>query len=178
MINGKLKGSAFERKISVQLSNWWSDNSDKNVFWRTPSSGARFTQLSKTGDTAENQSGDIMYISADGKPLIDKFYIELKSLSDINIWSFITKLKGKSTISSITVDTFQKAEAENKIPIIIAKQNYKPIIVISNTNLVEELSKIKPNYNIPSEYYSISIRYTADLTINIFLFDELFNGKN
>lgn len=34
------KGARFERMVVTQLSNWWSNGENKNVFQRTPRSGA------------------------------------------------------------------------------------------------------------------------------------------
>jgi len=78
MGNSKNKGNTFERAICKELSLWWSNGTNDNVFWRTASSGGRATQRGKKGKTTSNQGGDITFTDAVGEPFISMFSIEVK----------------------------------------------------------------------------------------------------
>ncbi len=72
------KGSNFEREICKQLSLWWSDNKEDDIFWRTAGSGAMAKTRSKKGKSTFGQCGDVQATNPKGQPLIDMFSIELK----------------------------------------------------------------------------------------------------
>ena len=72
------KGSAFEREVSKQLSEWWTGEEDSSVFWRSQTSGGRATQREKQGKKTHNQYGDITVTDPIGQPLLDVVSIELK----------------------------------------------------------------------------------------------------
>lgn len=72
------KGIPFERKISKDLSLWWSDGERDDIFWRTTTSGGRATTRRKTKKKTFGQSGDIQATDPIGQPLIDLCNIELK----------------------------------------------------------------------------------------------------
>ena len=129
-MKSKQKGNKFERDICKMISLSFSNNADDNIFWRTQSSGGRFTQRKKLGKNTEGQAGDITYTNIIGKPLIDRYYIELKAYSNIDIWSLITKKESKSLYGFLK-STYDLASVENKIPVLIVKQNNKPIIVFT-----------------------------------------------
>lgn len=75
---GKGKGSDFERKIAKQFSLWLSDGKDKNLLWRTPSSGAKKT---------ENIAGDLMALKPEGRIFTDVFCVEIKHYKNISLLS-------------------------------------------------------------------------------------------
>lgn len=75
------KGSSFERKLCVQLSEWWTQNDEENrsdIFWRTSGSGARAKVRGRKGKKTQNQHGDIAATDPIGQPFIDIFTIEIK----------------------------------------------------------------------------------------------------
>lgn len=72
------KGGSFERDVCRQLSLWWSSGRTDDLFWRTAGSGARATTRAKTGKKTAGHHGDITATTPEGKPLTDKFAIELK----------------------------------------------------------------------------------------------------
>ena len=76
---GSRKGSAFERKVSKELSLWWSEGADPDVFWRSQCSGGRAT-VRNVG-----QFGDIAAVSPVGAPLLTITTIELKC--GYKLWS-------------------------------------------------------------------------------------------
>lgn len=72
------KGSAFERSICRQLSLWWSEGQDDNLFWRTSQSGGRATTRAKAGKRADKHCGDICALDHVGAPLLRVISWELK----------------------------------------------------------------------------------------------------
>lgn len=73
------KGSSFERKISKQLSLWWSAGEHDDLFWRVMGSGGRATRRARTGKGVKHQSfGDIEATDVSAKGLTDLMVIELK----------------------------------------------------------------------------------------------------
>lgn len=92
--NPKNKGSSFERRVSKQLSLWWSQGEDDNIFWRSISSGAMATNRSKQGKATNAAYGDITYLEPSGEPLLRVFTFELKKYSSLDM---MTLIDGKST---------------------------------------------------------------------------------
>jgi len=108
------KGSAFERKVCSQLSLWWSDGEDDDIFYRTAGSGARATARSKRGKKTENSYGDVGYTKPEGKPLIDLLLLELKRgyTTQISALDFVDQLVKRKP--PILKQWWDKAEAERK----------------------------------------------------------------
>lgn len=79
---GNRKGSAFERKICKQLSEWWSEalegTARDDIFWRSSQSGGRATQRAKSGKNTFGSQGDIAAVDPVGRPLLEVFTLELK----------------------------------------------------------------------------------------------------
>lgn len=130
MVNGKNKGSSYEREISKKLSLWLSEGKRDDILWRTQNSGGRFTIRRKKGIDTQNQDGDITSTDPSAQFFSDIFTVELKRYKDINLWSIITGKGGG--LMSFWEQTCRQAESSNKIPILIAKQNQKPDLWISN----------------------------------------------
>jgi len=73
---GKQKGNAFERKISKQLSLWWTAGKHDDIFWRTDTSGGRATV--RKGKRTYGQHGDICARHESGTALTELCTIECK----------------------------------------------------------------------------------------------------
>ena len=78
MVKSSKKGGAFERKIAVEMSEWWSLGQYDDLFWRTPGSGARATSRTKKGKSTSSGSGDLMACDSRGKLLLKLCAFELK----------------------------------------------------------------------------------------------------
>jgi len=72
------KGSSYEREICRQLSRWWTNGNDEDVFWRTAGSGAMAKTRSKSNKKTFGQYGDVQATNPIGQPLIDLYSIEIK----------------------------------------------------------------------------------------------------
>lgn len=72
------KGASFERKISKELSLWWSGGSRDDIFWRSCISGARATVRHRQGKDTFGSYGDIAAVDPVGQDLLRIVTIELK----------------------------------------------------------------------------------------------------
>jgi len=134
MVNGKNKGSSYERAIAKKLSLWLSKGKMDSVFWRTSNSGGRYTIRFKQGKETKNQDGDITSIHPAYDWFSNFYSIECKAYRDINLWSLLTDLKG-SNIKTFWQQTINQANDSNKNPLLFVKQNRKTeLVVISSKN--------------------------------------------
>jgi len=129
--NGKTKGGEFERLIAKRLSLWLSNGERDDLFWRTNGSGSRHTTRKKLDKDTEGQDGDICSTcSGDSEKFRKIFSLELKTYKDINLWGLITKKQ--TGFLDFWNQTVTQSELVNKKPILIIKENYRPILFVSN----------------------------------------------
>lgn len=127
---GKSKGSSFERKVCSRLSLWVTNKKMKDVFWRSSMSGGRATVIRARG--GENrQAGDICSVAPEGHVLTDFYFFECKHVRNIGLQAFI--LSGKGPIAGWWKQACKQAKEHNREPVLIAKGNHMPIIVITHT---------------------------------------------
>jgi hypothetical protein len=125
---GKQKGSAQERKLCELLSLWVSHGTKKDLYWRSAMSGGRATVIRKRGGQ-NRQCGDIVAVAPEGHALTDWLYLECKHVRDIRLETFI--LKGRGPIQGWWREACKQAKQHGREPVLIAKGNNAPIIVIS-----------------------------------------------
>ena len=131
---GKTKGSAFERKVCVDLSHWISGNFRDDLFWRSAMSGGRATVGKKQGINRRTQMGDITAIAGDSifarraAILQERAIIECKCLKTIQLEKLIYEREGA------VVDALRQIEelGDIRAPVVIAKQDRKPALIISS----------------------------------------------
>jgi hypothetical protein len=158
---GKNKGSAFERKICKQLSLWVSLGKQSDCFWRSAISGGRATVQHRKG-VKVRQSGDICSVSPEGHALTNNWYIECKHYKDLDVASFI--LKGVGNLAKFWRTTKREAERHDKDPLLIAKQNNQPVLVITT---------VIPGRDCPIT--AVLHDFKARQEVFILLFDDLVN---
>lgn len=118
---GKNKGNSFEREMAVELSLWLTHGTDKNVLWRTASSGALATQHAKAGRSVSNQVGDLNAIAPEGFKLTNKYIIELKFYKDLELQNLIYETN--NGLPKFWETLLLDSKRYNKHPMLIAKQN-------------------------------------------------------
>lgn len=147
------KGGGFEREVSCLLSNWWIEGRD-DIFWRSDSSGARFTQRKKAGKDTIHQGGDITFSDSIGECLIKNWNIEVKTgyagrtkVVDakgkekvlLNRWDILDVLDSSQkepVIITMWKQCKRDAELTNREPILIFRRNgRKPCIMFTSTYL-------------------------------------------
>ncbi len=159
MPNGKNKGNAFERKICVMLSKWWSNgllgSELTDVFWRTSSSGGRATQRGKTNKRTKGQYGDICATDPLGQPLIDFLTLELKC--GYNSHSFADIIdKPPNAKKTMYEKWFEKAERDSKASgsfgwMLIVQRTRRLPMVFTPYRIAHWLGIINGDYGLSGE---------------------------
>lgn len=143
----KAKGGEFERKICKILSLWVSNGTRDDIFWRSAMSGGRASvRFKNTGQQSVAQGGDISPIG-EQNALTDQFCIECKSYKKLHYSSLLfLKPKDRSFVQFWN-QTVETAKKHGKLPMLIAKQNGLPdvVVCISGEGLVR-LSPAMPKH--------------------------------
>jgi len=134
---GKQKGAQFERDICRSLSLWISGNKNPNLLWRSAMSGGRSTLMRRAGNKNDEQAGDISAVGEEGHLLVKKFYLECKHYADLGIDNFM--LSRPSKLGKFWEIALKDARSVGKVPLLIAKQNRYPEIVVSTTEVFKHL---------------------------------------
>lgn len=124
---GKAKGSGFERKVCVALSQWVSKGEREDLFWRSAMSGGRATVRGKKGKKADSQLGDISCVHHSGSEFLEKLIIECKFVKDLNLKGAVF---GKGPLAKFWWTLAHLAQKHKRIPVLIAKQNNLPILLV------------------------------------------------
>jgi hypothetical protein len=144
---GKRIGSKFERDTCKALSLWVSRGKHVDLFWRSAMSGGRATVARKKGIVVR-QDGDITAVRPEGHVLTDKFFIECKHYKNLNFPAFF--LKGQGILADFWLKAVEEAAISNKQPLLIAKQNNMPTVVVApiNGTIANKLSESYQNASI------------------------------
>src|ERR1043166_5512869 len=134
MVNGKAKGSGFEREVCKALSKWVSKGKRQDIFWRSAMSGGRATVQHAKGISIR-QAGDICAVAPEGHVLTDRWFLECKHVKNLAIQSFL--LYGTGALANFWKVAQQQARQHRKSPMIIARQNHLPIIVVTYIGRLE-----------------------------------------
>lgn len=132
---GKAKGASYEREVCTKLSLWVSKGKQRDLFWRSAMSGGRATVAA---DKLRHQAGDISAVAPKGHSLTDRFYVECKFLRDLKVPSFF--LRGSGKLASFWLTACQEAAGYDRTPLLIAKQNNWPALVIMPVGALRRLS--------------------------------------
>lgn len=127
---GKQKGSKFEREVCHRLSLWITDGEKIDCFWRSAMSGGRATRA--RGKV--RQAGDICAVAPEGNEFADKWFVECKHVKSLDLDSFLIKSLGQ--LHRFWQVALKEARKYQRDPLIIAKQNGWPALVISRSNHV------------------------------------------
>lgn len=128
MSSGKQKGSGYERSVCKRLSLWITDGEHEDCLWRSAISGGRATVAHRKGKLVR-QAGDITAVSPEGHVLCDIAFVECKFYRDLDFEAFF--LTGKGKLSKFWKIASQEATKYGKTPLLIAKQNRTPDIVLT-----------------------------------------------
>lgn len=128
--SGKSKGGGFEREVSSKLSLWFSEGTRDDIFYRSHSSGGRFTMRRKTSKDTAYQSGDITCSDPIGKVLIDNWSIECKT--GYGKWDLLDLLDSNQKVTQIEAFFKQCKEDSdecNKHPILVFRRAGRKICI-------------------------------------------------
>jgi hypothetical protein len=125
---GHGKGATFERLCCKRLSLFVTRGVRDDVFWRSSMSGGRATLQLKQDIVNLAQSGDMTAIAREGYDLCERCLFEYKAYKDLNILEAL--LKGTGLLAKFWRETGTAAHRYSKNPVLIAKQNYMPAIIL------------------------------------------------
>lgn len=138
---GSSKGSNFERELCKRFSLWVSKGTRDDLYWRTAGSGARATTRGKQNLTTENSCGDMMCLAPEGKWFTDCFSFEFKrGYNTWNISEFL--LKEKCELVKVWEKLSSEASTQNKIPILVFKQDRKDSLIFSFPSFFESYENL------------------------------------
>lgn len=126
MINSKAKGSAFEREVCKALSRWVTNGEREDVFWRSAMSGGRAT----VARGKVRQCGDITAVAEEGYEFASRWYVECKHVKKLGLDQFLIKSTGP--LAKFWKIAVREAKKHERNPLMIAKQNGWPVLVISH----------------------------------------------
>lgn len=126
---GAQKGAGFEREICVKLSLWITKGKRRDCLWRSSMSGGRATVGLRKGYDLSRQAGDICAISPEGLLLTNQYYFECKFRKNIQLERFVVHNEG--SLAEWWKKACQEAKAHNREPILIAKGNRMPVLVVT-----------------------------------------------
>lgn len=137
----KAKGNAFETKIAKQLSSWITFGQRFDVLDRSPSSGAKATNNRLKSNTLfVSQAGDIIATEDVGYKLTKVFMIECKHVADLNLEGLIYGTSKKTGIAFHWSKLCEDCILYEKEPMLIARQNNRPILLCLSERIVNLLS--------------------------------------
>jgi len=132
--SGKSKGSQWERDVCKALSLWISNGERTDLFWRTAISGGRATRRRQKGEQVNVQIGDICAVDPEGFRLTNCYYIECKHYRDLQVAPFL--LTNSGHLARFWDTTCCEADRYHRSPMLIAKQNRLPPIVLVRSDAV------------------------------------------
>jgi len=157
-MSSKSKGGSFEREIAALLSLWWSDSERDDIFYRSQSSGGRFTVRKKVGKDTALQGGDITCSDPSGEPLIKKWSIEIKTgygtkkqikdkdgekVKDEMIrWDILDIIDSKqreTILEKMWQQSYRDAVLTDRTPILIFRRNGRSPCIMFDDHLKQEL---------------------------------------
>ena len=173
---GHRKGAEFERTIAKRLSLWLSQGHRDDLLWRSAMSGGRAT-IGLPDMLRSTQAGDLIGLSHKAFEFVDDFYIELKFYNKLDLDTFIYASKG--LLAAFWRLTQDHASKFNKVPVLIYKENRRPICVCvehKTLGLLWEHSRHQDG----TYPYGLSNRIKALVItsiISIYKFDDVFPTK-
>jgi len=124
--NSKQKGSSFERQICKELSLWWSDGEDPDVFWRSPGSGS---WARGKGSEAPGW-GDVVALKPEGELFTSHVVVEIKrGYGDLDSISANSKETGKLVRFLKNLEHICLEEARKRFPVLIYKKDRSPTMI-------------------------------------------------
>lgn len=92
-------------------------------------SGGRATVGARGGKDLRRQAGDISAVAPEGHVLTNVYFIECKHVKHLGLDSFL--LKGTGELAAYWSKAWKEARLHHKVPLLIAKQNLLPTIVLA-----------------------------------------------
>jgi len=172
-VNGKAKGSNFERKVAKYLTSWLKEHNIDGEFTRVPASGGLRWKKNET------VIGDITLSSPTHETLCT---FECKNQEKFSLWKLfgyhaIKKPKNSpSTLQEFWYQACSDANrTESKFPTLVMTKNHRPVLIIIPIDTNAVLANKEALYDIGTRkkfYFHKSVkldRYYTDVLIVPFI---------
>ena len=166
-MNVKKKGNSFERLISKKLSMWWTDEERDDYFYRTHSSGARFTSREKLNKSTVNQEGDICSTHTDSALFSEKIIVECKHYKNIDITSLFGGESRGQNVRNWWIKLNDICTKMDKYPFLITRENRKKDLIF----ISHEFYKLM-------KFDALYLFYSPKYNLICFEFDEFLSNTN
>lgn len=127
---GGKKGAGMEREVCRKLSMWVTNGDRDDVFWRSAMSGGRAAIGLKSGKLREAQVGDVSAVHGRGIAFLKAFLVEIKFYKNLRVESLIYGLPKTGSLIQFWAQLVKDSSTYCKYPMLIAKQNMKPTLLI------------------------------------------------
>lgn len=167
------KGGAFENEVCKLLSLWWTNGQNDDIFCRSRASGAWFTSRGKSGKTTENQAGDIMANTNEGRKFLNIFHVECKTgygrknKKEIVRWDILDLLDSEQKepiFIKMWIQAVRDSGIGNKSPLLIFRRNRRTICIAFRTSIHDKLL-VKGVYLSSQLRLHVKIPLSLNLTI-------------
>ncbi len=121
---GQAKGSANERRSNKELSLWWSDGKDADLFTRTQERGDR---------AIAEETGDSKARKEEGFSFLKIFCVEFKHYANIDLLELLEDKKGK-IFQGWCKQVLDNSKVSGREPFLYFRRNFhKPYVAISES---------------------------------------------
>lgn len=158
-MNSKQKGASFERDVCRRLSLWLSRGLRDDLLWRSAMSGGRATVQLKLGTKNLTQSGDVSAVGEGAFAFCERNFIEVKHYRDLGIGRSI--VCGTGNLAKFWKIASREARKYGKHPMLVARQNLYPTIVLVDEGMDEFLGSA-----------ATPLATLHGLAARVYLFDE------
>lgn len=141
---GKGKGSEFERQVGKALSLWVSEGHRSDLFARNVLSGGSFTNAMKKDSKEHGMPGDLAANHPMAFKFLELFTVECKHYADLGFEAFLFDTESKSFLGSVLKHTRKQAEQAKLHPMVIARQNRRPSILLTDLYVGDALLEAVP----------------------------------
>lgn len=119
------KGADFERVLAKQLSHWVTAGARNDIFWRTPGSGSRATNI-----TALAHGGDICATHELGRPFCQHVLIECKFYRKID-WRHLL-MENRGDFFKFWLKLTTECRKTNQSPLLVLKENGRTVLLVTD----------------------------------------------
>jgi hypothetical protein len=128
--SGKVKGSAFERKVCQQLSWWLSNGQHSKLFNRNVLSGGRFTRAVAGKEAELGLPGDIAAAHPMAYDFLQLFSVECKHHKSLDVESYLFNPTGSSLIAKALAQAARDARSAGIAPLVVIAANFRPPLLL------------------------------------------------
>ena len=176
-MNNKIVGNNYERECAKRLSEWLTGSKEKLVCWRDVSSGTLSTVRKNKNMLTAGMSGDFQCLDPEYISFFNKFYVDSKSLTKINLLMINKKNQKSNKLLNEWIKVCEDSWKNDKIAMMLVKvrdnKSISDFIMLSPFNI--NLSAIISNKICSYIDYYFKFDTINQYDFKIFMQDEFFS---